>query len=250
MGELLKARMKALAPQIPLGMDFGVIAMQADAVQTSVQGFIVSLLQAIAIVVVVLLFFMGLRSGLLIGFVLFLTICGSFIFMSAMGVTLERISLGALIIALGMLVDNAIVVVDGMLIRFQQGMDKRKAAIEVVKQTAIPLLGATIIAVLAFAAMVALHRRATIGGSWLVRTSLAGAGEWFRGLGRFTSAEYQHLPPELPGDALQPLLMEHNSPWGRITHLAPAAQLSETPGRWARPAAPRGTHPPVWPQRE
>ena len=153
MGELLKARMKALAAQIPLGMDFGVIAMQADAVQTSVQGFIVSLLQAIAIVVVVLLFFMGLRSGLLIGFVLFLTICGSFIFMSAMGVTLERISLGALIIALGMLVDNAIVVVDGMLIRFQQGMDKRKAAIEVVKQTAIPLLGATIIAVLAFAAI-------------------------------------------------------------------------------------------------
>ena len=153
MGELLKARMRELAPNIPLGMDFGVVAMQADAVQTSVQGFVISLLQAIAIVVVVLLLFMGLRSGLLIGFVLFLTICGSFIFMSAMGVTLERISLGALIIALGMLVDNAIVVVDGMLIRFQQGMDKRKAAIEVVKQTAIPLLGATIIAVLAFAAI-------------------------------------------------------------------------------------------------
>ena len=153
MGELLKARMKELAPVIPLGMDFGVIAMQSDAVQTSVQGFIVSLLQAITIVVVVLLFFMGLRSGLLIGFVLFLTICGSFIFMSAMGVTLERISLGALIIALGMLLDNAIVVVDGMLVRFQQGMDRRKAAIEVVKQTAMPLLGATVIAVLAFAAI-------------------------------------------------------------------------------------------------
>jgi len=153
MGELLKARLRELAPNIPLGMDIGVIAMQSDAVQTSVQGFVISLLQAIAIVVVVLLFFMGLRSGLLIGFVLFLTICGSFVFMSAMNVTLERISLGALIIALGMLVDNAIVVVDGMLIRFQRGMDKRKAAIEVVKQTAIPLLGATIIAVLAFAAI-------------------------------------------------------------------------------------------------
>ena len=153
MGQLLKARMKALAPEIPLGMEFGVVAMQSDAVQTAVQGFIVSLLQAIAIVIVVLLLFMGLRSGLLIGFVLFLTICGSFIFMSALGVTLERISLGALIIALGMLVDNAIVVVDGMLVRFQRGMDKRKAAIEVVKQTAMPLLGATIIAVLAFAAI-------------------------------------------------------------------------------------------------
>ncbi len=153
MGERLKQRMNELAPQIPLGMQFGVIAMQSDAVQTSISSFVISLLQAIAIVVVVLLLFMGLRSGLLIGFVLFLTICGSFIFMKSAGVMLERISLGALIIALGMLVDNAIVVVDGMLVRFQQGMDRRKAAIEVVQQTAIPLLGATIIAVLAFAAI-------------------------------------------------------------------------------------------------
>jgi len=153
MGEKLKARLRELASEIPLGMEFGVVAMQSDAVQTSIQGFVVSLLQAIAIVIVVLLIFMGLRSGLLIGFVLFLTICGSFVFMSMQGVTLERISLGALIIALGMLVDNAIVIVDGMLIRFQQGMEKRQAAIAVVKQTAWPLLGATIIAVLAFAAI-------------------------------------------------------------------------------------------------
>ncbi len=153
MGEKLKARMRELATEIPLGMEFGTIAVQSDAVQTSIQGFVTSLLQAIAIVIVVLLFFMGLRSGLLIGFVLFLTICGSFVFMSMQGITLERISLGALIIALGMLVDNAIVVVDGMLIRFQRGMEKRKAAIDVVKQTAWPLLGATIIAVLAFAAI-------------------------------------------------------------------------------------------------
>ena len=153
MGELLKKRMQELAPEIPLGMEFGIIALQSDAVQTSISSFVVSLLQAIAIVIVVLLVFMGLRSGLLIGFILFLTICGSFIFMEMAGVMLERISLGALIIALGMLVDNAIVIVDGMLIRFQQGMERRKAAIDVVKQAAIPLLGATVIAVLAFAAI-------------------------------------------------------------------------------------------------
>jgi multidrug efflux pump subunit AcrB len=153
MGELLKKRMQELAPEIPLGMEFGIIALQSDAVQTSISSFVVSLLQAIAIVIVVLLVFMGLRSGLLIGFILFVTICGSFIFMDMAGVMLERISLGALIIALGMLVDNAIVIVDGMLIRFQQGMERRKAAIDVVKQAAIPLLGATVIAVLAFAAI-------------------------------------------------------------------------------------------------
>jgi len=103
--------------------------------------------------------------------------------------------------------------------------------------------------VLAFAAMIALHRRATIGGSWLVRTSLAGAGEWFRGLGRFSPDEYRNLPPEFPPEILKRLLMEHDSPWGRVTHLAPAVQLSETPGRWKRPAAPRGSHAPVWPAR-
>jgi multidrug efflux pump subunit AcrB len=110
-------------------------------------------MQAVVIVIIVLLFFMGLRSGLLIGFVLLLTILGTFIFMEPMDVALERISLGALIIALGMLVDNAIVVVDGVLVRLEQGSEAKQAAIDVVKQTAVPLLGATIIAILAFAAI-------------------------------------------------------------------------------------------------
>ncbi|MBT8098912.1 MAG: efflux RND transporter permease subunit, partial [Gammaproteobacteria bacterium] len=153
MGEALDARMQELAPQIPLGVEFGIVSLQSDSVTVAINSFVMSLLQAIAIVVIVLLFFMGLRSGLLIGFVLFLTIAASFIFMARMGVTLERISLGALIIALGMLVDNAIVVIDGMLVRIQQGMKKEAAALDVVKQASWPLLGATIIAVLAFAAI-------------------------------------------------------------------------------------------------
>ena len=153
MGEALKDKFYEIEEQIPLGIDFGIVSLQSDSVTTAINGFVVSLLQAVLIVVVVLLAFMGLRSGLLIGFILFLTISGSFVFMKASGVLLERISLGALIIALGMLVDNAIVVVDGMLVRIQQGMDRVKAALAVVKQTAWPLLGATVIAVLAFAAI-------------------------------------------------------------------------------------------------
>ena len=153
MGEALRIRITELAGEIPLGIGFGIISLQSESVQVAVNSFVVSLLEAVAIVIVVLLIFMGLRAGLLIGFVLFLTISASFIFMSAAGVTLERISLGALIIALGMLVDNAIVVVDGILTRLQQGMERTKAALAVVKQTAWPLLGATIIAILAFAAI-------------------------------------------------------------------------------------------------
>ena len=153
MGEALAARMVDLENRRPVGVDFGMISLQSTAVTTAISGFVVSLMQAVAIVIVVLLVFMGLRSALLIGAILLITIIGSFIFLNPMGVALERISLGALIIALGMLVDNAIVVVDGMLIRMQKGEDAEHAASAVVKQSAWPLLGATIIAILAFAAI-------------------------------------------------------------------------------------------------
>ncbi|MCK5363273.1 MAG: efflux RND transporter permease subunit, partial [Gammaproteobacteria bacterium] len=120
---------------------------------TAIDSFLVSLYQAVAIVIVVLLAFMGLRSGLIIGFVLAVTICGTFIFMGPWDVPLERISLGALIIALGMLVDNAIVVVDGVLVRTKKGQDAAEAAREVVAQTSMPLLGATAVAIMAFGAI-------------------------------------------------------------------------------------------------
>jgi multidrug efflux pump subunit AcrB len=153
MGEALRKRLIELQEQIPLGIQMGIVSLQSEAVAKAISGFVNSLYQAVAIVIVVLLIFMGLRSGLLIGFILMITICGSFIFLDSMEVALERISLGALIIALGMLVDNAIVIVDGVLIKLQKGIDARQAASEVVKQSAIPLLGATIIAILAFAAI-------------------------------------------------------------------------------------------------
>ncbi len=153
MGEAVDARIRELAPRIPLGVEFGVISLQSEAVTTAIDGFVGSLIQAVVIVIIVLLLFMGMRSGLLIGFILALTISATFIFMGPWNVALERISLGALIIALGMLVDNAIVVVDGMLVRIQKGMKPEDAADEVVRQTAIPLLGATAVAIMAFGAI-------------------------------------------------------------------------------------------------
>ena len=98
--------------------------------------------------------------------------------------------------------------------------------------------------------MVALGRRVREGGSWLVRASLAGAGHFIRQHGLFDPAEYENLPAELSADELQSLLMQHDSPIGRLTHLAPVVQMSETPARWARPAVPRGFNQPVWPERE
>ncbi len=153
MGNGIKNRLQELENQTPLGMQLGVIYMQSDMVTTAIDGFLVNLIEAVVIVIVVLLLFMGLRSGLIIGFVLVLTIAATFIFMGPAGVALERISLGALIIALGMLVDNAIVIIDGMLVRINGGMDPERAATEVSSQTAMPLLGATAVAIIAFAAI-------------------------------------------------------------------------------------------------
>ncbi len=153
MGAGLVNKLNQLKSQTPIGMQLNVVSMQSDAVITAIDGFLVSLMQAVVIVVLVLLFFMGARSGLIIGAVLVVTITGTFIFMGMLNITLERISLGALIIALGMLVDNAIVVTDGMRVKIDQGIDALTAAKDVVAQTAMPLLGATAVAIAAFAAI-------------------------------------------------------------------------------------------------
>jgi crotonobetainyl-CoA:carnitine CoA-transferase CaiB-like acyl-CoA transferase len=100
---------------------------------------------------------------------------------------------------------------------------------------------------MAYGAMVALAKRATEGGSWMVRISLAGTGHWLRQQGLIDASAYAGLPSDLPADELKTCLMESDSPVGRLTHLAPVARMSETPARWARPAVPLGTHPPVWP---
>ena len=93
---------------------------------------------------------MGWRLAFIIGVALVATILASFMLMAVFGIDLQRMSLGALIIALGMMVDNAIVVADGFVVRLQRGMDRVKAAIEAAAQPAMPLLGATIVAVMAF----------------------------------------------------------------------------------------------------
>ena len=153
MGKSLEKKFRELERLRPVGMELNKVSLQTEAVSQAIKGFMVNLLEAVAIVIVVLLIFMGLRSGLIIGFVLVVTIMGTFIIMGLRSITLERISLGALVIALGMLVDNAIVVTDGMRIRMEQGEEGLSAARSVVGQVGMPLLGATLVAVAAFAAI-------------------------------------------------------------------------------------------------
>tara|TARA_Y100001960_G_scaffold210105_1_gene219344 strand:+ start:5032 stop:8082 length:3051 start_codon:yes stop_codon:yes gene_type:complete len=150
-GKRVEARLDELDVLLPAGMALEKIYFQPDYVDASIKNFVVSLMQAVGIVIAVLLIFMGFKSGMLIGVILLLTILGTLIFMKLFAIDLQRISLGALIIAMGMLVDNAIVVTEGILVQVQRGIKAKKAAMDVVKQTFWPLLGATVVGILAFA---------------------------------------------------------------------------------------------------
>ncbi|MGI9325787.1 MAG: efflux RND transporter permease subunit [Pseudomonadales bacterium] len=149
-GQNVDARLDEIIQELPVGVELHKVAWQSDIVDDSVKGFLVNFGEAVLIVLVVLTLAMGWRMGLIIGTALVLTVLGSFIIMATLGVDLQRMSLGAMIIALGMMVDNAIVVSDGTVVRLQKGMDRRQAAVESAAQPSWSLLGATIIAVMAF----------------------------------------------------------------------------------------------------
>jgi multidrug efflux pump subunit AcrB len=150
MGQAVKQRLAELMPQLPAGIQGGVVSYQAEDVLHAVNNFIANLVMAIVIVTGTLLVTMGMRSGLLISSALIVTILGTFVVMLPLGIDLQRASLGALIIALGMLVDNAIVVTEGSLISLRKGEGRLAAMTQPAKTTAWPLLGATVIAIAGF----------------------------------------------------------------------------------------------------
>ncbi|MFT4812437.1 MAG: multidrug efflux pump subunit AcrB [Marinoscillum sp.] len=150
-GEKLRLKLQALDVNRPLGIEIDTLYDQPAEVDASSTGFVLNLVASIFIVIAVLLVFMGLRAGIIIGAILLLTILGTFVAMKVLNIELHRISLGALIIALGMLVDNALVITEGIMVGIQKGLSRTRAAYEIVKQTQWPLLGATVIAITAFA---------------------------------------------------------------------------------------------------
>ena len=150
-GKRADAKLASLASQIPLGVDLQPIYQQHVVVEEASNDFLLNLAMSVSIVVVVLALFMGWRAAIVVGSTLLLTVVGTLFFMSIFAIEMERISLGALIIAMGMLVDNAIVVAEGMQIAMGRGKSSRDAADEAARKTQIPLLGATVIGIMAFA---------------------------------------------------------------------------------------------------
>ncbi|MEO1038842.1 MAG: efflux RND transporter permease subunit [Pseudomonadota bacterium] len=149
-GEAVEARLQELEADLPLGFVLHPIYEQHIVVDDAIDGFLLNLALSLGIVIGVLCLFMGWRAGVTVGAVLLLTVLGTLFFMAMFDITMQRISLGALIIAMGMLVDNAIVVTEGMQIGVKRGRPRMEAAEAAVKSTQWPLLGATVIGIMAF----------------------------------------------------------------------------------------------------
>jgi len=149
-GKLVDEKIAEVLKRMPAGMQTEKIFFQPDKVNEAISGFMINLLESVLIVIVVLMLSMGWRSGVIIGFGLVLTVALSFPLLQMTGTTLQRISLGAFIVAMGMLVDNAVVIMDGILIDRGRGLPADTYLYRIGRNTALPLLGATVIAACTF----------------------------------------------------------------------------------------------------
>ena len=149
-GDKVEEKLGQLAERMPVGVEYNKVFFQPERVSDSLYTFLINLLESVVIVVVVLIFFMGFKSGVILGMSLAVIVFGSFLVLNGFDGTLQRVSLGAFILAMGMLVDNAIVIVDGILVDLRSGKPRAEALTSIGRKTAMPLLGATLIAILAF----------------------------------------------------------------------------------------------------
>lgn len=149
-GELVNAKLQELLPLMPVGLSLESLYPEDVIAKEANNGFIINLIESVLIVVFIIMLVMGMRAGLLIGSSLIFSIGGTLLIMSFLGVGLNRTSLAGFIIAMGMLVDNAIVVTDNAQIAIARGMDRRKALINGATGPQWGLLGATFIAICSF----------------------------------------------------------------------------------------------------
>ncbi|MGO7534418.1 efflux RND transporter permease subunit [Rhizobium leguminosarum] len=149
-GEGLDAQMKRVVADLPIGVDVHRVSDQPAVVDEAVSGFTRALFEAIAIVLIISFISLGLRAGMVVAISIPLVLAITFVVMEYSGISLQRISLGALIIALGLLVDDAMIAVEMMVARLEAGDDLRKAATHVYTSTAFPMLTGTLVTVAGF----------------------------------------------------------------------------------------------------
>ncbi len=167
LGHALDAKLAGVEAALPVGVEVGHVASMPRTVQRSVREFVRSLAEAVGIVLVVSLVSLGLRTGLVVAVSIPLVLASTFMFMWLFGIGLHKISLGALILSLGLLVDDAIIAVEMMAIKLEQGYDRFRAASFAYSSTAFPMLTGTLV---------------TVAGFLPIATAKSSTGEYTRSL--------------------------------------------------------------------
>ncbi len=150
LGENIRAAVTNLEQQYPVGVNFDFVAFQPEVVDRAVSTFVVSIFQAVGIVLICMLLFLGLRTGLVVASLIPMTMLATLMLMQFFGIGMDKMSLASLIIALGLLVDNAIVMSESILVRLQAGEKARTAAFAASKELRVPLLISSLTTIAAF----------------------------------------------------------------------------------------------------
>lgn len=169
LGRQVTDELALMRQDLPLGMQLDIVIFQPDLVQASVNGATENLLQTIAVVLAVVMAFLGWRTGLIVGSMVPLTVMAALIGMSVLEIELHRVSIAAIIVALGLLVDNGVVVAEDIRKRLDDGFDRLTAALETTQSLAVPLLTSSLTTIAAFLPLMLVD---------------GGSGEFLRSLGQ------------------------------------------------------------------
>lgn len=237
LGQTLEQEFQRLQKTLPVGMELRKVSDQPHAVQESVGEFVKVLTEAVVIVLLVSFFSLGLRTGLVVAVSIPLVLAMTFAVMHYFGIGLHKISLGALVLALGLLVDDAIIAVEMMAIKMEQGFDRLKAASFAYESTAFPMLTGTLV---------------TAAGFLPIATAASGTGEYTRSLFQVVTIALvvswiaavlfiPYLGDKMLPDLAQPQPPKPGSPAARWRELRRRlADRYPAFGRWLAPPAQGG----------
>jgi multidrug efflux pump subunit AcrB len=231
LGELLAAEVEAFRADLPLGVEVIQTSDQADIVEHAFEEFIHAFLEALAIVLAVSFVTLGVRTGIVVALSVPIVLAAVFVIMQAMGLNFDRITLGALIIALGLLVDDAIIAVEIMVVKIEQGYDRIAAASAAWSSTAFPMLTGTLVTAAGFLPVgFAQSTSGEYAGNifWVVGIALIVS--WFVAVIVTPYLGLKLLPPPKPG-------AHHGSYDGRLYGLLRPAVNASLRARWAVIAA-------------
>jgi multidrug efflux pump len=199
-GERLQRAVKSIEQSLPWGYVLDFATYQPDLINKSINGMVLNVIESIAIVLVVVMLLLGLRTGLIVGSFIPLVMLFGLLMMSVLGIDLERMSLATMIIALGMFVDNAIVVSDDIKVNLETGMGRKEAVLKTGQSLSVPLLTSTLTTVFAFGPILlqigtAGDYTASLGSVMIILLM----GSWFFSMFSSTSMCYWFLKPSAAG---------------------------------------------------